>query len=56
MRDNLRSRNLAVNSYVGMLAITVVGAFASFYIIHIANDVSLTAFVSPDTYAIGPNL
>jgi hypothetical protein len=52
MKANLRSRNIAINSYVGMLAITVVGAFAVLFILHIANDIPLKTYFTADAYAI----
>ncbi len=52
MKTNLRTRNLAINSYLGVLAITLVGGFATLIIVHIINDVPLKAFLVPQTYAI----
>jgi hypothetical protein len=48
MKDNLRSRNIQVNSYIGMLVVAMVATFACFYIIHVANNVP-AAFVMPVT-------
>ena len=56
MKANLRSRNIAINSYVGMLAITLVGGFATLLIVHVANDVPLSAFTSVTAYAIDSSL
>lgn len=56
MKANLRSRNLAINSYLGILVVTVVGAFMTLLIIHIAIDVPFSAFASPQAYAIDSSL
>ena len=56
LKANIRSRNIAVNSYVGMLFITVVGAMAVFYILHVAFDVPFKTFLASSTYAIDPSL
>ena len=56
MKANMRTRNLAVNSYVGILAITIVGSLATLYIVHVAYEAPLSAFASPATYDIGVNL
>ncbi len=52
LKPNLRSRNIALNSYVGMLVVTIVASLATIYIIHVAIDVPFAVFVSPATYAI----
>lgn len=52
LKPNLRSRNVALNSYVGMLVVTMVASIATVYIIHVAIDVPFTAFLTPATYAI----
>lgn len=56
MKANLRSRNIAINSYLGMLAVTVVGGFATMFILHLINDVPLSVFVSTATYQIDSSL
>jgi hypothetical protein len=56
MKANLRSRNIAINSYVGMLAITLVGGFATILILHVINDVPLSTFASTATYQINSSL
>lgn len=42
MKANLRSRNIAVNAYLGMLVVTITGALATFFILHVAYDAPLT--------------
>jgi hypothetical protein len=56
MKANLRQRNVALNSYMSILAITVVAGFATLYIVHVAIDVPFTAFASPSAYDIGVSL
>lgn len=56
MKANLRSRNIAINSYLGILAVTVVGGFATLLIIHVAIDVPVSAFAMPSAYAIDSSL
>lgn len=56
MKENMRSRNLSVNSYMGALAVTIVGSLAALYIIHVAIDVPFKAFASPQAYEIGSTL
>lgn len=56
MKANLRSRNIAINSYVGILAVTVVAGFAALFVVHIAIDVPFTAFASPSAYTIDSSL
>lgn len=56
MKANMRSRNLALNSYIGILAVTIVGSFATLYIVHVAIDVPFSAFASPAAYDIGSSL
>lgn len=51
MKANIRSRNIVINSYVGMFAVTIVGAFSVFFLLHIMYDTPLTAFASSDLYA-----
>jgi hypothetical protein len=55
MRANLRARNRAVNTYMGILVITLVGSFAALYIVHIAIEVPFSALAS-HTYEIDSNL
>jgi hypothetical protein len=56
MKANMRSRNIGVNSYVGILAITAVAGFATLFIVHIALDVPMSTFVSTNAYDIGSSL
>jgi hypothetical protein len=56
MKANMRSRNLAVNSYLGALAVTVVGSLATLYIVHVAIDVPFSSFATPQAYAIDSSL
>lgn len=41
LKANIRTRNLAVNSYLAVLLITITGAGAVFFILHVAYDTSL---------------
>jgi len=43
MKANIRSRNIVVNSYIGILLITMTGALATFFILHVAYDAPLSA-------------
>jgi hypothetical protein len=52
MKANIRSRNIGVNSYVGMFIVTLVGSFATLFILHIAHNVPFKAFASTEIYAI----
>ncbi len=52
MRQTLQFRNLEINSYMGIFAVTLVGGFATLFIVHVANDVPLSAFIAPSAYAI----
>lgn len=56
MKANMRTRNLALNSYLGILAVTVVGSIATIYIVHVAIDAPLSAFASPAAYDINVSL
>ncbi len=56
MQGNLRTRNIAINSYLGILITTLVGACAALIILHVANDVPFKAFASADTYTIDSSL
>ena len=52
MKANIRSRNIGVNAYVGIFIVTLVGGFATLFILHVAHDVPFKAFASTDIYAI----
>lgn len=52
MRDTLQFRNRSINSFFGILAITIVGGLAALYIIHIANDAPFANLVTASTYDI----
>ncbi len=56
MTESIHFRNVAINSYVGIFAITVIGGFATLYIVHVANDVPFSAFATPAAYAIDASL
>ena len=56
LKENLRSRNLGLDSYMSILAITIVGSLATFYILHVALDVPFKTFLASSTYAIDPSL
>lgn len=56
MKETLQFRNLTINSYMGILAVTIVGGAATLFIVHVANDVPLAAFASPTAYAIDSSL
>jgi hypothetical protein len=56
MRETLQFRNLALNSYISIFVITLVGSFAALYIVHIANDVPFSRFATPSAYAIDSSL
>ncbi len=56
MRENLRYRNLGVNSYLGILGVTVVGGLATLFIVHVAIDVPFKTLVLPEAYAIDSSL
>ena len=50
MRENMRSRNIGVNSYIGVFIVTLVGTLSSMYLLHIIYDAPFKAFASPDLY------
>ncbi len=56
MKANMRSRNIAVNSYVGILAITIVGSIATLYLVRVTLDLPLSVFVSSAAYDSGLSL
>ena len=56
MSGNIRTRNLEINSYLGILAVTVVGGFATLFIVHVAYETPLSAFVSPSAYELNVSL
>jgi hypothetical protein len=56
MKTNMRSRNIAINSYVGMLAVTVVAGFATLFLVHLILEVPLSVFASSDVYSIDTSL
>lgn len=49
MKSNIRTRNIAVNSYIAILLITIAGAFACFLILHVAYDTSLQSVFAAAT-------
>lgn len=55
MRVNLRARNRTINTYMGILMITLVGSFAALYIVHIAIDVPFSTLAA-HTYEIDSSL
>jgi hypothetical protein len=56
MRETLQFRNRALNSYISIFIVTLVGSFATLYIVHVANDVPFKAFATPAAYAIDSSL
>lgn len=52
MKANLRSRNISINAYVGMLIVTIVASFATLCIVRVANEVPFRAFASADLYRL----
>jgi hypothetical protein len=52
MKDNLRTRNLGINSYLGILVITAVCGAMALMVIHVALDVPLKTFASANAYDI----
>ncbi len=52
MKDNMRTRNIAVNSYIAMFIITLVGGFSALFLLHVIHDVPLQTFASAQTYDI----
>jgi hypothetical protein len=53
MKPNIRSRNIEVNTYVGMLIVTIVSSLAALFILHIAIEVPFATFASASAYDIG---
>ena len=56
MSENMRSRNIAINSYVGMLVVALVGGLATLFIVHVAYETPFSAFASPSAYEINVSL
>ena len=52
MKENIRSRNIGINSYVAIFIVTLVGSFATLFIVHVATDMPFKAFASADVYEI----
>ena len=52
MKANIRSRNLALNSYIGILAITIIGGFATLFLIHVIQEVPFKTFAQATTYEL----
>ena len=56
MKANIRSRNIAVNSYVGIFIVTLVAGLSTFFILHVLYDMPFKAFASRDLYSIDSSL
>lgn len=56
MKGKLRTRNLAIDSYMSILIVTIVAGLATLFIVHVAIDVPFKAFVQPQAYAIDSSL
>ncbi len=52
MNGKLRTRNLALDSYMSILVVAIVGGFAALFIVHVAIDVPFSSFALPQAYAI----
>ena len=52
MKANIRSRNLALNSYIGILAVTIIGGFATLFLIHVIQDVPFKTFAQTNAYTL----
>ena len=52
MKANIRSRNIGINSYIGIFIVTLVGSFATIFILHVVNDVPFKAFAQTDLYRV----
>jgi hypothetical protein len=50
MKANLRSRNIGINSYIGIFIVTLVGTICSMFLLHIIYEAPLKVFASPDLY------
>ena len=52
MKANIRSRNLALNAYLGILAITIIGGFATLFLIHVIQEVPFKTFAQANAYVL----
>ena len=50
MKANIRSRNIGVNSYIGMFIVTLVGTLSTMFLLHVIYDAPFKVFASPDLY------
>lgn len=50
MKANMRTRNIGINSYVGVFIVTLVGTISSMFLLHVIYDAPLKVFASPDLY------
>jgi hypothetical protein len=55
MKANIRSRNIGVNSYIGMFIVTLVGTLSTMFLLHVIYDAPFKAFASPDLYQFDTN-
>lgn len=52
MKANIRSRNIGINSYIGIFIVTLVGSLSTFFLLHVIYDAPFKAFASPQAYAL----
>ena len=52
MKANIRSRNLALNAYLGILAITIIGGFATLFLIHVIQEVPFKTFAQANAFVL----
>lgn len=52
MKANIRSRNIGINSYIGMFIVTLVGSLSTFFLLHVIYDAPFKAFASREAYVL----